>query len=332
MEESLFCDEELLDSSPSSPVGSSLATIAVVRGEEDEESFLESCFRRQRRFFPVEGYVEELRRSPELSSLRFKAARWIVLTHRQLDLTLGTAFSALNFFDRFFSMYSHLNWEGWMMELLTVACLTIAAKAEEALISSLHSLPAEGLEHTFHPSTIQQMELTVLTALDWRLNCVTPFSFASSLSHRWEASLRHHLRPLARDRAAEMLTGAALDFEFLQFSPFAVALSAARRAIEELALPDSAAIISDLTRLVPPELIGELEPCHRCMEERVADPVLGIDPSSTSPVTVMLPENGSAVAAAATVFAENNCRKRKNSPAIERILERETIDERYRHT
>lgn len=37
----------------------------------------------------------------------------------------------------------------------------------------------EDLEHTFKPSTIQEMELMVLKALDWRLACVTAFSFAN---------------------------------------------------------------------------------------------------------------------------------------------------------
>jgi hypothetical protein len=36
----------------------------------------------------------------------------------------------------------------------------------------------EELGHTFKPTTIQEMELMVLKALDWRLSCVTAFSFA----------------------------------------------------------------------------------------------------------------------------------------------------------
>lgn len=35
----------------------------------------------------------------------------------------------------------------------------------------------EGLEHTFQPRLIQEMELKLLQTLDWRLNSTTPYSF-----------------------------------------------------------------------------------------------------------------------------------------------------------
>lgn len=33
------------------------------------------------------------------------------------------------------------------------------------------------MEHSFEPSTIQKMELTILHALDWRLACTTAYSY-----------------------------------------------------------------------------------------------------------------------------------------------------------
>ncbi|CAA6669396.1 unnamed protein product [Spirodela intermedia] len=162
-----------------------------------------------------------------------------------LDLALGTAFSAVNLLDRFVSMYTNLKWEGWMMELLSLACLSIAAKFDEVVVSSLHSFPVEDFDHSFHPNAIQRMELTVLRP--W-----TGASTASPLTPTW-------------------------------FSPCVVAVSATRCALEELALPEPAGFISDLISLIPHEHIEMMEPCHRCMEERVADPLHGLAMEAQSP-------------------------------------------------
>ena len=74
MEDSLFCDEVFLGSPPSSPV------VFNDAGEERErESLLSSCLERQSEFFPVEGYLEKLRKTPALSRLRLRAARWLLV-------------------------------------------------------------------------------------------------------------------------------------------------------------------------------------------------------------------------------------------------------------
>jgi hypothetical protein len=39
----------------------------------------------------------------------------------------------------------------------------------------------EVMSHSFRPSTIRDMELTLLKALQWSLACVTPFSFLQLL-------------------------------------------------------------------------------------------------------------------------------------------------------
>ena len=142
------------------------------------------------------------------------------------------------------------------------------------------TIQQEDFENSFHPHSIQQMELTVLTSLDWRINCITAHSFLSLLTHRWSASLRPSFRLAGTERAIELLIGAALgnngppflqiltyshapnalfdnglllDLEFLEFSPFAIAISAVKRTADELALPESVPAISDLDCLTSQE-------------------------------------------------------------------------------
>ncbi|KAL5666787.1 hypothetical protein ACJX0J_019008, partial [Zea mays] len=96
----------------------------------------------------------------------------------RLGLTVATVFNAVNYLDRFLSINCHLRWEAWMVELVSVACLSIACKLDEVNIPSLHHLQMEEvMSHSFLPATVRDMELTLLKALQWRLACVTPYSF-----------------------------------------------------------------------------------------------------------------------------------------------------------
>lgn len=97
-----------------------------------------------------------------------------------------------------------------MVELLSIACLSIATKFSDTITTTLHEiqvihhqlylaillcivllikesiviylvllcwLKMNDLEHLFNPSTIQQMELMLLDALQWRLATKTAYSF-----------------------------------------------------------------------------------------------------------------------------------------------------------
>ena len=63
-----------------------------------------------------------------------------------------------------------------VVRLLSVACLSLAAKMEEQNIPSLSQYEVEN-PHLFEVKLIQRMELTVLGALEWKMNMITPFSF-----------------------------------------------------------------------------------------------------------------------------------------------------------
>ena len=59
----------------------------------------------------------------------------------RLGLAASTAFNAANYLDRFLSINCHLQrWETWMVELVSLACLSIACKLDEVIVPSLHHL------------------------------------------------------------------------------------------------------------------------------------------------------------------------------------------------
>ncbi|XP_056163485.1 cyclin-D3-3-like [Syzygium oleosum] len=72
----------------------------------------------------------------------------------------------------------------WMVRLVAVACLSLAAKVNEINVPTLSALQVEGPSYMFEPKTVQRMELLVLSTLEWRMNPVTPFSFLDHIIGR----------------------------------------------------------------------------------------------------------------------------------------------------
>lgn len=67
--------------------------------------------------------------------------------------------------------------KNWAIRLLSVACLSLAAKMTELKAPALSDFPAD--EYNFESNTIHRMELLVSTTLDWRMHSITPFNFIS---------------------------------------------------------------------------------------------------------------------------------------------------------
>ena len=63
----------------------------------------------------------------------------------------------------------------WAIRLLSVACLSLAAKMEELKVPMLSEFFLE--DYNFESKFIQRMELLVLNTLEWRMCLITPFAF-----------------------------------------------------------------------------------------------------------------------------------------------------------
>lgn len=71
----------------------------------------------------------------------------------------------------------------WVIPLLSVACLSLAAKMEEHRVPVLSEYPTQN--YHFENKAIQRMELLVVSTLEWKMSAITPFAYLSYFVHRF---------------------------------------------------------------------------------------------------------------------------------------------------
>ncbi|KAH7836043.1 hypothetical protein Vadar_032232 [Vaccinium darrowii] len=74
-------------------------------------------------------------------------------------------------------------------------------------------LLVEESKYVFEAKTIQRMELLVLSALEWKMNPVTPLLFIDHISRRLGLKLKSHFRLKFLQRIANMLCNATPKYE-----------------------------------------------------------------------------------------------------------------------
>uniref|UniRef100_A0A7N0SYN4 Cyclin-like domain-containing protein n=1 Tax=Kalanchoe fedtschenkoi TaxID=63787 RepID=A0A7N0SYN4_KALFE len=127
----------------------------------------------------------------EFLGVRKEAAEWIVRVCKRYGFSGVTAVLGVTYFDRFLSGVEVRKGKPWMGQLAAVACLSLAAKMEEIAVPLLVDLQVEGANYVFEAKTVQRMELLVLSALKWKMNHVTPFSFLDHFIRRFGLNKVH---------------------------------------------------------------------------------------------------------------------------------------------
>ncbi|XP_048431029.1 cyclin-D4-1 isoform X2 [Pyrus x bretschneideri] len=170
---------------------------------------------------PSPSYISMFRdRTIDLTA-RQDSINWILKVHTHYRFSPLTAFLSVNYFDRFLSSHSLPRHSGsWPFQLLSVACLSLAAKMEEPNVPFILDLQIFEPKFVFEPKTIQRMELRVMGILNWRLRSVTPFDF---LPH-FVSNLPSSSSLLAASSNLVLSTIRVIDF--LGFSPSTVAAAA----------------------------------------------------------------------------------------------------------
>ncbi|BBN20194.1 cyclin D1/2/4, plant [Marchantia polymorpha subsp. ruderalis] len=138
---------------------------------------------------------------------------------------------AVNYLDRFLSRHELPDESEWKVQLLAVACMSLAAKMEETEVPFLLDLQVGDVTHYFEARTVQRMELLVLSTLEWRMSAITPFSY-----------IDYYFAKLGIDntivrslllRVIDLLLGTLRDVNFLAFRPSVIAAAAVLSALDE---------------------------------------------------------------------------------------------------
>lgn len=197
------------------------SVVFPVPSEECVAGFVEA----EAAHMPREDYAERLRGGGMDLRVRMDAVDWIWKVHAYYGFGPLTACLAVNYLDRFLSLYQLPEGKAWTTQLLSVACLSLAAKMEETYVPPSLDLQIGDARYVFEAKTIQRMELLVLSTLKWRMQAVTPFSYIDYFLHRLNGGDAPSRRAVLR--SAELILCTARGTHCLDFRPSEIAAAVA---------------------------------------------------------------------------------------------------------
>lgn len=188
-----------------------------VDAEESIAGFIED----ERNFVPGIDYIERFQSQLLDASARQESVAWILKVHAYFGFQPLTAYLSVNYLDRFLYSRRLPQNSGWPLQLLAVACISLAAKMEELRVPSLLDIQVEGSKYIFEPRTIRRMEFFVLSVLDWRLRSITPFSFISYFAYKLDSTGTY--TGILISRATQIILSNIQESSFLEYWPSCIA-------------------------------------------------------------------------------------------------------------
>ncbi|KAM1106368.1 hypothetical protein ACFX13_003292 [Malus domestica] len=178
-------------------------------------------------------HLESLGKEESLISMaRREAVLWMLKVNSHYGFTALTAILAVNYFDRFISSLHFQGDKPWMVKLVAVTCLSLAAKVEETQVPLLLDLQVEDTKYFFEAKTIQRMEILVLSTLQWRMHPVTPLSFVDHILRR--LGLKTHLHWVFLKRCERLLLSVVADSRFVGYLPSVLATATMMCVIDQV--------------------------------------------------------------------------------------------------
>ncbi|CAN6301869.1 unnamed protein product [Urochloa humidicola] len=251
-----------------------------------------------------------------------KAARsgcvcWIIKTTAMFRFSGKTAYVAVTYLDRFLAQRRVNRGAEWALQLLAVACLSLASKVEEHHAPRLSELRPDSYE--FDSESILRMELLVLATLQWRMIAATPFPYISCFAARFRHDDR---RPIVL-RAVECVFAAIKEMSSVEYQPSTIAVASILFARGgESNLDELKAILGSSW----PQLdTGHVYSCYSAMVQEDKSTVHSAEVASSSGVSVAahagssspdasVGTNNAAGTAAPATPDNNNKRRRLCSP------------------
>jgi cyclin D1/2/4 len=252
----------------------------------------------ERFFVPGVDYLESLD-----SSAREQSVAWILKVQAYYNFSALTAYLSVNYLDRFLYSSCFPQRKEWTWQLLSVACLSLAAKMEEPLVPLLLDLQVEGAKYVFESKTIRRMELLVLGVLDWRLRSITPFSFIAFFA--WKIDSTGTYVGYLISRATHIILSNIQGSSFVKYCPSSIGAASMLFAASEI----------PILSLVNPEQaetwcnglsIEKIMSCYKLMQGNMLNkrhPHLRI--------TIRAPPNGEATSTPTSSTSYYNNKRRK---------------------
>ncbi|KFK30046.1 hypothetical protein AALP_AA7G210000 [Arabis alpina] len=167
-----------------------------------------------------------------LSTDRKQAVGWILRVNAHYGFSTLAAVLAITYLDKFICSYSLQRDKPWMLQLVSVACLSLAAKVEETHVPLLLDFQVEETKYVFEAKTIQRMELLILSTLQWKMHLITPISFLDHIIRRLGLKNNAHWDFL--NRSHRLLLSVISDSRFVGFLPSVVAAATMMRIIDQV--------------------------------------------------------------------------------------------------
>ncbi|XP_020584214.1 cyclin-D2-1-like [Phalaenopsis equestris] len=274
----LYCDEDadaLVSWGMEDAVGEVCAddcipTLFPINGER-----FRSLLAAEAGYMPQSEYVSRYLSGSLDITARQDAINWILKVSEFYRFHPLTAYLSINYLDRFLSLNALPQQNGkkhgvgsWTMQLLSVACLSVAAKMEETHVTLFPDLQIFNPEFVFDPRTICRMELLLMSALRWRMRALTPFDFISYFGAAIILSDDGSVHPPPFSRSADLILSTHRVVDFLGFRPSVIAASAVLCAASEVHNSPATYDSSIFDHLVSKEMVSE---CRQQMEEYLID-------------------------------------------------------------
>ncbi|OEL13054.1 Cyclin-D5-3 [Dichanthelium oligosanthes] len=254
-----------------------------------------------------------------MKAARSGCVRWIIKTTAMFRFSGKTAYVAVTYLDRFLAQRRVNRGQEWALQLLAVACLSLASKVEERHAPRLSELRLDAYE--FDSASILRMELLVLGTLQWQMIAATPFPYISCFAARFRQDERRAIVL----RAVECIFAAIKAMSSVEYQPSTVAVASilAARGNEET----PAAILDELKAILGsswPQLdTGHVYSCYSAMIQEDGSSVHSAEVASSgvsvaahvgSPDASLGTNNAAGTTAPPATPDNNNKRRRLRSP------------------
>ncbi|KAE9589381.1 hypothetical protein Lal_00000229 [Lupinus albus] len=167
-----------------------------------------------------------------LSVARGEAVKWMLKVNAYYGFCALTATLSVTYLDRFLTSFHFQREKPWMIQLVAVTCISLAAKVEETQVPLLLDLQVQDAKYVFEAKTIQRMELVVLSTLKWKMHPVTPLSFLDHIIRR--LGLKTNLHWEFFRRCEHLLLSVLLESRFSGCLPSVLATATMLHVIDQI--------------------------------------------------------------------------------------------------